>query len=146
MEYTVHTEYGSHGRRLAYSVDSVESVALLLDRHVDQVAPLGPAAVVVADVREAEQVFEREPRVAAALADTAVRDRVASGRELVVFAVQLLQLVGRLERAVVRVDRLRPRDALRAGNVPAAQRAFVRIVGHVHARARVLLGAAHVHE
>src|SRR5215471_11333077 len=119
---------------------------LFLDRDVHEIAPLGPGAVVVADVAEAEQVLEREPRVAAALADPAVGDRRAGRRQPVVFAVQLLQLVRRLERPVVGVDRLRPRDALRAGDVAAAQRPLVGIVGHVHARARVFLGAADVDE
>ena len=54
-----------------------------LDRHADRVAPLGPAAVVVAHARVAEQVGEHEPGVAAALADAAVGDDVvdrAAGR------------------------------------------------------------------
>ena len=37
----------------------------LLDRHADEAAPLGPAAVVVADALVAEQLVEHEPGVAA---------------------------------------------------------------------------------
>src|SRR5437764_12364006 len=45
----------------------------LLDGHTDQAAPLGPRAVVILDVHIAEHVVEHKPRVAAALAHTAVR-------------------------------------------------------------------------
>ena len=51
----------------------------LLDRHADHAAPLGPAAVVVADALVAEQLVQHEPRVAAALADPAVGDDVLVG-------------------------------------------------------------------
>src|SRR5436190_9811617 len=44
----------------------------LLDRRGDHVAVFGPAAVVIFHVRNAEQIFQREPRVARALADAAV--------------------------------------------------------------------------
>ena len=47
---------------------------VLLDRDVDQVAPLGPRAVVVLDVVLAEQLVEHEPGVRRALADPAVGD------------------------------------------------------------------------
>src|SRR5262249_43021059 len=47
---------------------------LALDRRANEVARLGPRAVVVFDVAEAEQVLEHEPRVAGALADPAVGD------------------------------------------------------------------------
>src|SRR5690348_12239196 len=47
---------------------------LFLNGHADRVAPLRPGAVVVLDVLEPEQVLQREPRVAAALADAAVGD------------------------------------------------------------------------
>ena len=46
----------------------------LLDRDVDQVAPLGPRAVVVLDVLLPEQLVQHEPRVRRALADPAVGD------------------------------------------------------------------------
>src|SRR6266446_814428 len=44
------------------------------DRRADQVAPLGPGAVIVADLVEAEEVLENEPGVRTALADAAVGD------------------------------------------------------------------------
>ena len=50
----------------------LRSKLLPLDGGPDGVAPLGPGAVVVADVVVAEQVVEHEPGVARALADTAV--------------------------------------------------------------------------
>ena len=46
----------------------------LFDRHVDEVAPLGPRAVVVLDVLLAEQLVQHEPGVRRALADPAVGD------------------------------------------------------------------------
>src|SRR4051812_17868988 len=57
--------------------------ALALDGGRDQVAPLGPAPVVVADIGIAEQVAQDEPGVAAALADAAVgHDRLVRGDPL----------------------------------------------------------------
>ena len=50
-----------------------EREALALDRNVNEIAPLRPRAVVVADVLVAEQLVQDEPRVRAALADAAVR-------------------------------------------------------------------------
>ena len=49
----------------------------------------------------------------------------------------------RLERAVV-ICRRFPRHALRAGNMAAAQDAFLRILGHVRDFAAVLARGAHV--
>ena len=50
-----------------------------------------------------------------------------------------IEVVGVLESAV-RVGRPRPGHVLGAGDVPAAQRAFLRIVGHVQQLAAVLAG------
>ena len=113
------------------------------DRHPHGVAPLGPGAVVVADVAEAEQVGEHEPGVAGALADAAVGDDVVVGREALLGEVDGLELGARLERAVLG-GRPRPRHAGRAGDVAAAQRAFLRVVGHVQQLAGVLAGRADV--
>src|SRR5579864_5952592 len=49
-------------------------LTLLLDRHADRAAPLGPRPVVVLDVGIAEQLLQHEPRVRGALADAAVGD------------------------------------------------------------------------
>src|ERR1022692_4120089 len=46
----------------------------LFDRRANQVAPLGPRPIVVADVLIAEQIFQHKPRVRAALADPAIGD------------------------------------------------------------------------
>src|SRR5205807_6995536 len=49
----------------------------------DEVAPFGPRAVVVANLVQAQQIFEDEPGVGAALTDAAVRDDVVlSGNTL----------------------------------------------------------------
>ena len=65
----------------------------LLNRNVDEVAPLGPRAIVVLDVGLAEQLVKYEPRVGGALADPAVGDdRIASQNSLA--AIQFAELVG----------------------------------------------------
>ena len=61
----------------------------LLDRDADERPVLRPRAVVVADVRHAEQLVQDEPRVRRALADAAVRDRVLAQVDAL-FAVELL--------------------------------------------------------
>src|SRR5947209_2393926 len=115
----------------------------LLDRRADQVAPLGPRAVVVLHVAEPEEILQHEPRVARALADAAIRDHRLVGRDAL-RAVQRLQLVGALERPIV-VARLRPRDALRAGNVPTTLTGFGE-TGRREDLAGELLRTAHVDE
>src|SRR5438094_10591961 len=82
----------------------------LLHRRADEVAPLGPRAVVVLHVLEAQQMLQHKPREARAFADAAVRDdrRVALDP---LIAVELLQLVDALECPIV-VAVLPPRNAL----------------------------------
>src|SRR5512146_1646923 len=63
----------------------------IFNRYADQIAPLGPTAIVVADLRKAQQVAQHEPGVAAALADAAIGDHIVVGTQLVVFDVELLQ-------------------------------------------------------
>jgi hypothetical protein len=46
--------------------------SFLFDRSADQISPLCPGAVVVADVLDAEKVFQDKPGVGAALADPAI--------------------------------------------------------------------------
>src|SRR2546426_10586024 len=95
----------------------------LLDRHSDEAPPFGPGAVVVTDALVAEQVLEHKPGVRAALADAAVRDRLALSIDALA-AIDLTQLVRALE-ATVFGDRCGPRNVLRARDVPAALRAFL---------------------
>src|SRR4051794_38774034 len=87
----------------------------LLDGDADEGAVLGPRAVVVLDVRVAEQLVQREPGVARALADAAVGDGVAAVVQPLA-DVQLPQLVVGLEGAVL-VGRLRPRHIERGRDV-----------------------------
>src|SRR5713226_860943 len=94
----------------------------LFDRRAHQVAPLGPRAVVVPDVLVTEQILQHKPRMRAALTDAAVGDDLLVPSDALA-AVQLAERVGGLEGAVFS-DRLRPRNAGRAGNVPAALRGF----------------------
>ena len=88
----------------------------VLDRHADEAAVLGPAAIVVPDALVAEQLVEDEPRVARPLADPAVRDDVLVGRDALAL-VEGGQLLAALEGAVL-AHGLRPRDRCGAGDVP----------------------------
>src|SRR2546429_5873250 len=123
---------------------SGRAAASALDGDVDEVAPLGPRAVLVLDVLVAEQLAQDEPGVRAPLADPAVRRHLLVRRDALA-AVELAQLVRRLERAVV-ADGLRPRDRLRRRDVTGARGALLLVAGRRHQLARVLLGAAHVDE
>src|SRR5262245_33072923 len=78
----------------------------LLDRCAHERAVLGPRAVVVLDVRVAEQLLQGEPRVARALADPAVGDDLAVAFDAFAL-VQGRQLVRAFERPVL-VRRLGP--------------------------------------
>src|SRR5262245_58629194 len=124
--------------------DSTPGLRPLLDGDVDEVAPFGPGAVVVLDVLVAEQLAEHEPRMGAALADPAVGDdRLVRRHSL--GAVELAQLVGRLERAVVAYG-LGPRDRVGGRDVPCPLRALLLVAGRRDEVSGVLLRAADVHE
>src|SRR5262245_8040015 len=90
----------------------VIETSALLDRQAHRGAPFGPRTVVVADLRVAEQVGEHEPGVARALADPAVRDHVVLRLETDLAFVDRLEVGRALERAVLGIDRARPRNAL----------------------------------
>src|SRR6478672_4441421 len=130
------------------AIDAGKAVSVTgspLDRDAHGVAPLGPRAVVVAHRLETEQVRQDEPRVRRALADAAVRDHVVRGRESLLLQVDGLEVLTGLERAVL-VGRTCPRHGLGAGDVSAAHRTLLRVVGHVQQLARVLAGGADVDE
>src|SRR6478735_4301223 len=116
-----------------------------LDRDAHGVAPLGPRTVVVADRLETEEVGQHEPRVRRALADAAVGDDVVGRREALLLEVDRLEVLAGLERAVL-VGRARPRHRLRPGDVAAAHRPLLGVVGHVEQLAGVLAGRADVDE
>src|SRR5438132_13287512 len=105
-------------RAIKLGRDGLALAGGVFDGHAHDRAVLGPAAVVVLDVVEAEQLLEHEPRVRRTLADAAVGDHVLIGRDALV-AVQLTQVFGRLERAIL-VGRLGPRDTLGTRHVPRA--------------------------
>src|SRR3970040_388381 len=65
---------------------------LLLDRRLEEFPPLRLRAVVVLDVRVAEEVFQDDPGVGRPLADPAVRDDLPIGRDAVA-PVQLPEIV-----------------------------------------------------
>src|SRR6266487_3935026 len=117
----------------------------LLDGEADAVAPFGPGAVVVAHPTVAQELVQDEPGVAGALADAAVDDDVLVGGDALA-TVEGLEVVGGLEGGGVGIDRLRPGDRLGAGDVAAAQRSLLGVIGHVHELAGVLAGGADVDE
>src|SRR6266545_5790443 len=116
----------------------------LLYRCADERAVLGPGPVVVPDGPVAEQLGEREPRVARALADPAVGDDLPIRGHALTF-VQGLELVGRLERSVL-VRRLDPRDVRGRWDVARHLRLFLRQVIGGQLLPPVFLGRADVHE
>src|SRR5215213_6568308 len=117
-----------------------------LDGNPDEVPPLGPAPIIVADLLVAQQVGQDEPGVAAALTDAAIDDHVVLPLQPGLRFVDGAQLLGGLEGAVLGVDGPRPGDVRRARDVAAAQGSLVRVVRHVEPLARVLGGAPHVDE
>src|SRR5690606_34416366 len=94
----------------------------------------------------AEEVAQHEPGVAAPLADTAVGDDVVTLLEARLFLVDGPKLVSALELPGLGVHGARPGDALRGGDVAAADGSFLRVLGHVQLEALELVRAADVDE
>src|SRR3970040_2985121 len=116
---------------------------LALDRLADHAAPLRPGAVVVADLRVAEQVLQDEPGVRGALADAAVGD----GRRVLRDAgapVEFRQFAGGLEGAVI-VNGCGPGDVHGAGDVATPLRGL-RAARRGQDLAGELRGRADVHQ
>src|SRR5699024_9210101 len=130
-------------QRCRSSGGDLTRLGALRDRQAHAVAPLGPGAVVVADVLEAQQVGEHEPAVRRALADAAVDDRRRGGVEAELGLVDRLELGARAEAAVLGGG-AGPGHGAGGGDVPAAHGALLRVVRHVGALAGVLLRGAHV--
>src|SRR5882724_4042035 len=127
-------------------ITAVSAIAcpLLLGGDAHQVAPLRPAAVIVAHLAVAQELGVHEPGVAAPLADPAVDDDVVLRGQLRLALVEPAQFLGGLEGAVVGVDRPRPGDVGGARDVTAAERPLVRVLRHVQPLAAVLLRAPDV--
>jgi len=91
----------------------------LLDGHVDERAPLGARAVVVADPRIADQLVDHEPRVGRTLTDPAVGDALPVGGHA------LGGIVGgervRVLEGAVLVDGLRPGCGRGARDTPGTR-------------------------
>src|SRR5687767_10408095 len=79
-----------------------------LDADPNEAAVLGPAAVVVPNILEAEEFLENEPRVRRTLSDAAVGNDFLV-RSDALCGIEILELVGILEGAVL-VHGLAPRD------------------------------------
>jgi hypothetical protein len=94
-------------------------------------------------VRVAEQVVQHEPSVAGPLTDAAVHHDVVIGAQPHLILVDGLKLGPGAEGGILG-RRPRPGDAAGTGDVPAAERAFLRVVGHVQQLAGVLTRRAHV--
>ena len=92
------------------------------DGCTDQIAPLGPGTVVIADVLVTEQIFQNEPSVGTSFADAAVRDSFISATNALGF-VKLFEFVVGLEGTVV-IGGLGPGNVDRSGNVSSAESGF----------------------
>src|SRR5271169_7246579 len=92
------------------------------DGGADEVAPFGPGAVVVANLVDAEQIFQNKPGVGTALADAAVGDDFVIAGDAFGL-VELFEIVIGLEGAVF-VGGLCPRDVGGLGNVSGALGGF----------------------
>src|SRR5438093_7264999 len=90
-----------------------------LNRRRHQVAVLGPTAVVVFHVVEAEQVFQHEPSVAGTFADAAIGNGVLLRINAFLLDVNGAQFVSRFECSIRRNGGA-PGNALGAGDVSAA--------------------------
>ena len=66
---------------LAFGPPKNRPFLTFLNRRPHEVAPLGPRAVVIADLRVAEQVGQDEPGQAGTLADPAIGDDVVARLE-----------------------------------------------------------------
>src|SRR3989454_9834915 len=90
-------------------------------------------------------MIRRPPRSTLFPYTTLFRSLVAR-LEPVFLVVNRPQLIGRPEGVRLLGDGPSPRDALRPRDVAAAQRALIRVLGHVEPLAAVFLRAAHVHQ
>ncbi len=115
------------------------------DGCTDAIAPLGPGAVVVADVVVAEKVGEDEPGVGGALTNAAVGDDVVIGFEAKFVGVDLFEFLACFE-GVVGVASGLPWNGLGTGDVTAAQDAFLGVFRHVGEFAGELARGADVNE
>src|SRR6266446_8792626 len=114
----------------------------LLNRRGDHVAVLGPASVVILNVVESEQILQDEPGVARALANAAIGDRVFLWIHAFLLNVNLLQLIGGFEGAVL-IHSGAPGNALGSRDMSTTLGSFA------HARRRddlpgKLVRAAHI--
>src|SRR5258708_38954086 len=76
------------------------ALCALSNRRTNKISPFCPRSVIVADIREIEQIFEREPRVRRALSDAAVRDHVFFAANAFA-AVNLLKFLDGLKSAIL---------------------------------------------
>src|SRR6266540_5416384 len=102
---------------------------LFLNGCIDQVTPLGPRTIIVLDAWITEQVLQYKPGQGRALTDAAVGDDFLIRLNPFSF-VERTQFLGGLERAVCFIDRLRPRNAHRAGDMTATRCSLLRVVRH----------------
>src|SRR5215472_4029595 len=84
--------------------------------------------------------------MAASFSNSAVSNDVVRRSQLVLLDVNLPQLGGIFEGAILLVDRPPPRDAQCTRNMSTAERAFVRVLGHVQPLAAVLFRTADIYQ
>src|SRR5579875_439924 len=93
-------------------------IGLFFDRNANEAAPFGPGTIVVAHMRIAQQVMQREPRMTAALADAAIGNDLFIGRHAFT-TIDFAQLLRRFESSILAYSRA-PGDIGRAWNVTTA--------------------------
>src|SRR5712664_2408002 len=98
---------------------------LSFNRHPDQTAPLRPGAVVVLDLRVAQQIRQREPGERGPLADPAVGNHVLI-RPNPLPLIEALEVLCIFERPIL-PHVLRPGNVAGPGDVTATLRSLLRV-------------------
>ena len=96
---------------------------LLFDWGSHDAAPLGPGAIVIADVAVSQKLSQNEPRMRRPFADPAVGDGLFAAVDSLA-AIKNLQVISRFEGSILRHS-LSPRHVGCARDVPAALGAFL---------------------
>src|SRR5688572_6633238 len=127
------------------SVEQAVRVSMLaLDRHANQIAPLGPRAVIDTHLSPAEQFREYKIEDRGPMAHAAIGDHIFVGRGAGTLDQRANIRVG-LER-LVGIEQILEIQVFRAGNAPVAHGAYIGPTGTAHAQPVVLLVRAPIED